>query len=234
MDDDSAGDAAIFRITQYQLGLLSPSQRLAVEYDLENDRLFRDAVQPVLIAQHAHRDHVLQRRMAYRPRSEARLAHIKAAIAADVAQQQRRATPHLGRRLWTWIKHTVGIATLYGLGTWGFQLYAAELRAQNIPPASVAFVNAPLSAVMADLRHRYNIDIEACDVGYNQDRVTLTLNNAPVDSVLKQVAAQTLRWAHWHGERTVRLTPYPNLDRGVWYNVQLFLRGYSVTLGCHR
>jgi hypothetical protein len=132
----------------------------------------------------------------------------------------------------TWIIRAASVLIVYTGGMWAIQLHYAELRAQEIVPVTITFTNAPLSTVIADLRRRYDIDIQACDPGYRRDSVSITLNHAPIETVVNQIAQQTLRWAHWHGIRTVRLTPLPDIDRGWRYNTLLFLRGFSSSAGC--
>jgi hypothetical protein len=115
--------------------------------------------------------------------------------------------------------------------------YGAVLRSR-IPPVSVTFTDAPLSVVMAELRRRYHIEVKACDTGYNQDRITMTVADVPIDSVTNIIDQQTLRWAHWKvpytgGPYTLLLQPQPDLERGWWYNLHLFARSLTY-LGCHR
>jgi hypothetical protein len=213
-------------------------------------------VQPLQDPLRLYREQRIMRRAAWKSERDAVLTRIMTAIDADIAMRQRTGTPlgvtptnsiHSGRPATDhtprrpvaqtariWLMRAASVLIVYTGGMWAIQLHYAELRAQEVVPVTATFTNTPLSVVMADLRRRYDIDIQACDPGYRQDNVTITLNHAPIDSVVHQIAQQTLRWAHWHGVRTVRLTPQPDPDRGWGYNVLLFLRGFSSSAGCRR
>ena len=155
------------------------------------------------------------------------------------SERRRKSARKAGilRRTWRRVDTTKTYVLVGSLSAviWAYDLYAAEVRLRT-PPASVTFQNAPLSVVMAEISRRYHVDVTACDVGFNRDRVTLTLKDVPLDTVLWQVSDQTVRWAHWVGPHTVRLTPQPDIPRGLWYNLKLYLRGFVTGYlgrGCH-
>lgn len=60
-------------------------------------------------------------------------------------------------------------------------------------------------------------------------------SGVPLDTVLKAIRRQTLRWSHWGwgSTRTIRLQPEPDLPRGWIYNLTLTFR-WITGLGCHR
>jgi ferric-dicitrate binding protein FerR (iron transport regulator) len=212
-DPDPTVAEAVALITEYQLGLLSDLERAAVERRLITDQPFAEIVTPILMAAHVMR-----------------------------ARKPARATPRehtLTPPKRHWIRQHVTVwriaASLLGfviLTSMARTAYGAILRAR-LAPASVTFTNTPLSVVMAELRRRYHIDVEVCDRSATQDRVTMTLTDAPVDDVVEAIAQQTLRRAHWTNPYVLRFQPEPDIPRGWMYNLRVVARWYT-TLGCHR
>ncbi|HXC24846.1 MAG TPA: DUF4974 domain-containing protein [Gemmatimonadaceae bacterium] len=119
-----------------------------------------------------------------------------------------------------------------GTGLFAYDVYAAGIRAR---PATVTYTNAPLADVVAELRRRSGVDIRYCNVAPGRDRVTLTLADTPIDSVLHQIGRQNKLGVHWWwNPNTVLLQPRTeiNEEHGWAYNAKVLLLSFT-TLGCH-
>lgn len=139
-----------------------------------------------------------------------------------------RAFHHLSPRLAATL-----FATLLGAGTsvYAYDLYAAGIRAR---PATVTYTNAPLADVITELRRRSGVDIRYCNVAPDRDRVTLTLADTPIDSVLRQIGRQNKLLVHWWwNPNTVLLQPRIeiNEEHGWEYNLRIYALSFT-TIGC--
>jgi hypothetical protein len=119
-----------------------------------------------------------------------------------------------------------------GTSVLAYDVYAASVRAH---PATVTYVNAPLSDVIAELRRRSGLDIRLCNVAPDRDRVTLTLSDTPIDTILHHIGRQSKLLVHWWWfPHTVLLQPRIEIDpdHGVAYNLKSYLLSFT-TIGCH-
>jgi hypothetical protein len=113
-----------------------------------------------------------------------------------------------------------------------YDVYASAIRARQ---ATVTYVNAPLWDVITELRHRSGLDIRLCNTPSTQDRITITLTDTPVDSILHRISRQSdnlyVHW--WWFPKTVLLQPRPKIDQehGWRYNIKTFFINYT-TIGC--
>jgi hypothetical protein len=241
-DPDPVVAQAIALITECQLGTLSDAEQHEMQHRLTTDLEFASTAAPLLVAIQALRDNAeMERRSVGEP---ARVAKVIAQIEAE-RETHRELHPSRPRHRthgWLRVRHPMwqlaaSLLIAFTIALCAVNAYGAVLRSR-IHPVSVTFTNAPLSVVMAELRRRYHIGVEVCDVGFNQDRVTMTVTDAPIESVANIIGQQTLRWAHWKasytgGPYTLLLQPQPDMDRGWWYNLRLVARSFTY-LGCHR
>ena len=113
-----------------------------------------------------------------------------------------------------------------------YDAYADSIHAR---PATITYVNAPISTVVAELRRRTALDIRACNVVPGKDRVTLTLRDIAIDSVLRDIGKQDEMIVHWRWlmPKTVLLQPRPNLAEGATLGdvFRLWALSYT-TIGC--
>lgn len=213
-------------ITEYQLGLLSDTERAMVRHRLRTDRIFAERAAPMLFMARAMYERRLERERsrAESPESSARVIPITRARPAKRGWIHQHVTmSRIAASLLFMAVMTYSARAAYG----------AILRSR-LPPASVTFTKAPLSVVMAELRRRYHIEVDACDVGYNQDVVTLTLKDTPAEPAADEIARQTMRYVQWwHSPYHLRFRPQPDVTRGWRYNLRLVARSFT-SLGCHQ
>lgn len=223
-DPDPEVAEAIALVTEYQLGMMSESESAAFEHRLETDARFAEIVEPVLFTARAMRKE--------RP-----------AEASGKVVPLHPKRPWLRRSIESYATPWRIAAALFAvlvLDQGASVAYGAIVRSR-IHPASVTFVKAPLPVVMAELRRRYHVDVQMCDEGVTDDRVTLTIQDAPIGDVADSIQVQTKRLAHWYTPfwhwtrpQILLFQPLPNFSKGFWYVfAHQLLRSYT-TDGCHR
>lgn len=240
-DPDPEVAEVIALMTEYQLGLLSDIERAMVDRRLKTDRRFAEIAAPLLWAARAWQMHRYVQETAAEGRDDAvppirdeRIPRTRRR--ENRIRKERRVMPSVSR--WARVRRQVTVwriaASVVGVGAMTYSAnaaYGAILRSR-LAPASVTFTNAPLSVVMRELRRRYHIEVEVCDASVMQDRVTLTLTDAPVEAVADEIAQQTLRVAYWPSPYALHFRPQPAPERGFWYNLRLVYRALT-DAGCH-
>ncbi|HXC25135.1 MAG TPA: hypothetical protein VNU46_04405 [Gemmatimonadaceae bacterium] len=221
-DPDPVVAEAIALITEYQLGMLSDIERAIVERRLDTDPHFAEIATPILFAARVMRQS--------RPDSQPVRKPVPKAL------PQKRGWVRQYPTVWRIAAALLGAAVI----TQGATVAYASILRSRIPPLSVTFTNAPLPVVMAELRRRYHIDVQMCDVSRTQDRVTITLKDAPVQEVADSIGMQTKRGAHWYvpfghwnDPYMLLFQPWPDLSQG-WEHVLIQLARSYTTYGCHR